>query len=69
VLEFLTHGVAPEFFHALIAGLAAIRYLWPVWLVIAALWLVTRGLRALGRFLGFSQAAIKPAKPVARPRR
>ena len=69
VLEYLTTAVVPELFHAVIAGLAAIRYLWPVWLVIAALWLITRGMRAVGRFFGFSNAAAKPAKPVARPRR
>ena len=68
VLEYLTTGVVPELIHALIAGVVAIRYLWPVWLVIAVLWLLTRGMRTIGRFLGFSPAA-KPAKPAPRPRR
>lgn len=55
--------------HALFAGLVAIRYLWPVWLVVAVLWIATRLLRAIGRFLGFSGVAAKPTKPVVRPRR
>ncbi|HEV7216874.1 MAG TPA: hypothetical protein VGP33_17340 [Chloroflexota bacterium] len=69
MLEYLTTGVLPELVHALIAGLAAIRYLWPVWLVIAALWLLTRGMRAVGRFFGFSSPTAKPAKPAVRSRR
>jgi hypothetical protein len=55
--------------HALFAGLVAIRYLWPVWLIVAVLWIATRMLRAIGRFLGFSSVAAKPTKPVVRPRR
>ena len=53
-----------ELLHAvLIGGIIAVRYLWPVWLLIAALWLVTRGLRYVAAFLGFS------APPARKPRR
>jgi len=55
--------------HALFAGLVAIRYLWPVWLLVAVLWIATRMLRAIGRFFGFSGVAAKPTKPAVRPRR
>lgn len=56
--------------HALlVGGIVAVRYLWPLWVVIIALWLITRGMRAVSRFLGFSSAPAKPAKPVVRSRR
>jgi hypothetical protein len=56
--------------HALlVGGIVAVRYLWPLWVVIIALWLITRCMRALSRFLGFSGAPGKPAKPITRPRR
>jgi len=65
----LTSGLAGGLFHALFAGLVAVRYLWPVWLFIAVLWLLTRAMRAVGRFFGFTSVAVKPRKPIARPRR
>ena len=65
----LTAGLAGGLFHALFAGLVTVRYLWPVWLFIAILWLLTRAMRAVGRFFGFSSVAAKPAKPIARTRR
>ncbi|MGI8914845.1 MAG: hypothetical protein ACR2JY_13870 [Chloroflexota bacterium] len=65
----LTADLMGGIVHALFAGLVAIRYLWPVWLVVAVLWILTRLLRAIGRFFGFSSVAAKPTKPAVRSRR
>lgn len=58
-LAALLHGIV-------IGGIIAVRYLWPLWLLIIALWLVTKGLRLIGHFFGI--ASPPPRKPV-RPRR
>ncbi|MCL5946556.1 MAG: hypothetical protein M1298_00830 [Chloroflexi bacterium] len=43
-----------QILHAVvIGGLIGIRYLWPVWLIILGLWLLTRVLRGIFRWLGF----------------
>lgn len=43
-----------QIIHAVfIGGLIGIRYLWPVWLIIVGLWLLTRMLRGIFRWLGF----------------
>ena len=57
--------------HALlIGGVVAVRYLWPVWLVIIGLWLLTRMLKSLSGWLGFTPAPTRRApKPASRPRR
>jgi hypothetical protein len=65
----VTSDLLSGIIHALFAGLVAIRYLWPVWLVVAVLWIVIRLLRAIGRFFGFPGVPAKPTKPLARPRR
>jgi hypothetical protein len=65
----LTAGTLTELIHALfVGGIVAVRYLWPLWLLIIALWLITRVMRAVGRFFGFGEPA-KPARPATRPRR
>ncbi|MCL4508750.1 MAG: hypothetical protein M1296_04390 [Chloroflexi bacterium] len=57
-----TLGVIGDLLHAiLIGGIISVRYLWPVWILIAALWLLTRGLRSVLRWLGF------PVKSTPRP--
>ena len=69
----VSFSVSPSFvldlLHAiLIGGIVAVRYLWPVWLLILALWLLTRILKGVFGFFGFSTPRRAP-KPVSRPRR
>ncbi len=65
--------ITPDLFvnlvHGLfIGGVVAVRYLWPLWILIIALWGLTRFLRAIGVFLGFAPARPAP-KRVTRGRR
>ena len=64
-------GLIVDVLHAiLIGGIVAVRYLWPVWLVIIGLWLLTRILKGLSSWLGFNPApSRRAAKPVSRTRR
>lgn len=66
----LTTGTLTELVHALfVGGIIAVRYLWPLWFVIIALWFLTRFLRAVARFFGFAAETPKPTRPVAKTRR
>jgi hypothetical protein len=54
--------------HAIvIGGIVAVKYLWWLWLFILALWVVTRLLRMVYRFLGLSTTSRPRSAP--RPRR